>query len=318
MDGIAIYSDNLTIYYSALVIAAAAAVFWITGFSLYTPRHGHRGAMCAFVPLSVLLSVPLARFLHWYCHSEQYEGFISAVTDYSTGSFCYPGIIVGIFLAGLIIWKLFLHESPLALYDCLSPGAALGLGLLRLTALFDTSCRGKITIESLSGGEATRLPTYMLELILLFILATVLFKLFAEKTSVMRGQCPENGNLALCFLSWFSAIEIVTDSTRYDSSFLHFNGFVSLVQIAAILAIIGVFVYYNIMEHHAEQQDGRTAVHWKIRVAFIFCFIVTGAAEYLVQRFGGMYIPCYTFMSLACACLAILNRKMYKRLVVHK
>ena len=38
----------------------------------------------------------------------------------------------------------------------------------------------------------------------------------------------------------------------------------------------------------------------------------TGAAEYLVQRFGSMYPFCYTAMTITCTMMAVIVYLMYK------
>jgi hypothetical protein len=47
-------------------------------------------------------------------------------------------------------------------------------------------------------------------------------------------------------------------------------------------------------------------------VLFWLSIGVVGGFEYLVQRFGGMYLICYAVMSLACAAAAYINLRMYR------
>ena len=58
---------------------------------------GSSTAMLLFFPLAIILSVPICRVIHWYCHFEQYNGIWGALTDYSTGSYCLPGALLGYF-----------------------------------------------------------------------------------------------------------------------------------------------------------------------------------------------------------------------------
>ena len=55
--------------------------------------------------------MPICRVIHWYCHFEQYNGIWGALTDYSTGSYCLPGALLGVWLAALIVKKLALSAA---------------------------------------------------------------------------------------------------------------------------------------------------------------------------------------------------------------
>jgi len=60
-----------------------------------------------------------------------------------------------------------------------------------------------------------------------------------QKGGVKAGL--RHGHVAMLFMVFYSSMEFVLDSTRYDSSFLRSNGFVSLVQIlCAVFLVLGL------------------------------------------------------------------------------
>ena len=148
MNPIAISTGSTVIYWSAIVIALGIAAGFALSYSLYISHGGRAAAMWLLLPLALLFSVPLCRAIHWYCHPEQYTSFIRAITDYSTGSYCLPGALLGTFLAALVVRGLDLTGNMARLLDCVAPGGALIVVFIRLSALFNSSCRSKIAITT--------------------------------------------------------------------------------------------------------------------------------------------------------------------------
>ena len=81
MEAIAIYSGSTIIYWSSIVICLAVAAWFALSYSLYTANGGNKDDMWIFLPIAVFLSVLFSRFIHWYCHTEQYSGMFSALSD---------------------------------------------------------------------------------------------------------------------------------------------------------------------------------------------------------------------------------------------
>jgi len=100
---------------------------------------------------------------------------------------------------------------------------------------------------------------------------------------------------ARIFLLYYSAIELVLDSTRYDSSYMRFNSFVSIVQVISAVCIVGVLVYYSV---HSIRYKGFKLHHVVLWLGFLLSVGVVGMSEYFVQRYGNMYLAllrCYEF-----------------------
>ena len=54
----------------------------------------------------------------------------------------------------------------------------------------------------------------------------------------------QRGYVAGLFVTVYSAMEIILDSTRYDSCVLRSNGFVSVVQIVSAVTIVVILAVY--------------------------------------------------------------------------
>lgn len=322
MNPIAISTGSTVIYWSAVVIALGIAAGFALSYSLYISHGGRSAAMWLLLPLALLFSVPLCRAIHWYCHLEQYTSFIRAITDYSTGSYCLPGALLGVWLAALIVKKLGFERSIARLLDAFAPGAALAVAFIRLSALFNSTCRSKIAVTTpalqhlpiasgvtnSTGAVEYRFATFFVEFLLMLIAAAVLLEFFyrCRKRPMKRGS--SDGNTARYFLLLYSAIELLLDSTRNDSSFMKFNGFVSIVQMICAICIGALLIYYS---RRSVKANGLGAKHWVIWAVWFIGLAGTGVSEYLVQRHGNWYLGCYAAMTVCCALMAIAVYRMY-------
>ena len=323
MSEIAISIGTHTIYWSSILIVLAAAACFALTYALFTSHGGRGSALWLMLPVAVALSVVLSRFLHWYCHEEQYAGFWRAMTDYSSGGYCMPGVLLGTALAALLVRLLGLTSNVRRLFDCLAPGAALGLALIRLSSLFTSADRGKILVKNplfrrlplaspittISGGTEYRFATFFIQFLLMLLLCFLLLRFFDKRRRFpMKAGQPRDGHVALMFLIGYSAIELVLDSTRYDASFARFNGFVSIVQILSAVTLLAVLIVYSVRSVRA---NGLGRVHWLLWVGFLLAVGATGFLEYLVQRYGNWYLPCYAGMSLTSSLIALVDYRMY-------
>ena len=323
MNPIAIYSGSIVIYWSSIVIALGILACLCMSIALSASNREPRSGMILFVALTVILSVPLCRAVHWYAHIEQYAGFFSALTDYSNGSYVLSAALLAAFLAALIVKALGLCSSAAKLLDAFAPGAALAVAFIRLSSLFNNACRSKIIFQTpalqqlpLASGITTstgaveyRFATFFIHFLLLLIICYMLLVFFGKRRNIPKRHGRAQGDTARMFLLYYSASEVVMDSTRYDSSFLHSNGFVSIVQIAAGVCIIGLLVYYSI---HSIKANGLRFYHWLGWLGFIAVIGGVGATEYLVQRHGNWYMFCYPAMSLCCIGMAAVVYCLYK------
>ncbi len=90
---------------------------------------------------------------------------------------------------------------------------------------------------------------------------------------------------------------------------MHFNGFVSIVQIIAALCILGVFIYYSVWSVRA---NGRSGFHFALWGVWFLSLVGVGLSEYFVQRHGDWYLRCYAVMAVSIVIMCVTVFKMYK------
>ena len=321
-EAIAVYAGNTIIYWSAIIICLGVLAWFCLSYAVYVPGGGRASAMWFTLPVACVLSVFFSRFLHWYCHAEQYESLKTAMTDYATGSYCLPGVLLGVVLAAGLSRLLRFAKNTGELLDALAPGAALGFAFIRLSSLFNSSCRGKMVItdpayqrlplgsgvSSASGTVEYYFAAFFIHFLLLLLLTALLlsFHYRRDRRPVKSGSV--YGHTALLFLLLYSATEVVLDSTRYDSSFFRSNGFVSMVQIVSALCMLGVLVYYSV---HSIRANRLRFYHWLLWLLFLAAAGCAGYLEYLVQRHGEWYLKCYSAMSGSVLLMALAAYLLY-------
>lgn len=324
MSQIAVCVGNVVIYWSSIVIFLGATACFAYAYSLYTANGGKKGVMWAILPLTVVLGVLFSRLIHWYCHSEQYTGLLSAITDYSAGDYCLPGVFIGAVVAVLLVKALRLTDDAGFLFDSLAAAAPVGVAIIRLSALFNNSCRGKIIVETeafqrlpfaspvstANGAVEYRFATFFAEFLVMLVLFFLIGRLYRKRRDwPMKEGVRGSGHVALLFLAMYGATQVILDSTRYDSSFLPANGFVSLVQILGAAALIGVMVYYTVV---SVKTNGFGKSHVILWVLFLAAAGGAGFMEYLVQRYGNLYLPVYAGMTVLLIVMYQLVKAMYR------
>ncbi len=321
MNPIAVYYDTTVLYWSAIIISIGLLAALFMSLSLQVSGHGRIVSMMLFFPLALLFSIPLCRIVHWYCHQEQYASFFTAVTDYTAGSYVLPAAIPGIWLAAWIAARLDDGDTA-KLLDAAAPGMALTVAFVRLSALFSSACRSKIPVNTgvlqhlplaagitnSAGATEYRFATFFAHFLLMLLFCAMLLKFYCKRRfmPMKAGRTP--GNTVNMLLLLYSASELVLDSTRYDSSFLPQNGFVSLVQIVTAVCILLLLIHYSRL---SIQANGRRFWHWLLWLLWLLVLLAGGATEYLVQRHGDWYLSCYAGMSLCCVFLAGIVYRLY-------
>ena len=319
MNPVAVYTGDITIFWSGIMIGLGIAVCLSLTLALY-PIDGRRNAaVWVTFPFALFFSVIFSRTIYWYCHIEQYSSLREALLDYSTGSFCIPGVIVGTWLGAVIARLLSVTDSAGRLLDAAAPGMALCIALIRLSALFNNTCRSHIIINEKvfqrlpmaiaftdsAGNVNYRFATFFVEFLLMVLVTVVLVVFYCDhRDDRLRGG-NNGGNVARLFLLLYGAVEVVMDSTRYDSHLFHFTflkslnpyaSFISVGQVFAAVTILCVLIHYM---HQSIKARGWKLYHVILLLVYLGTLIGAGYfGEYKVQR-TGLYGRCYIIQTVS-------------------
>ncbi len=308
MDKIAIITESSVIYWNSIVLTLAAATAICFFLAFYIGKCGNAVAGFAAVPVSLAAGIVLARFVHWYSRADSYEGFLSAMTDYTSGGYALIGVFAGCVLAAAVLRLVFLHRNLPEILDCMSLAGLAGIAVGRLASFFNASDRGNIlekfqslpfawpVTNTVSGATEYRLATFLLQSAVALILFAVLAVFYVKGQK--RGL--RDGDTCLIFLLVYGASQVVLDSTRYDSLFFRSNGFVSIVQVFSALALGLVIVLFSV-----RMVKTRGFKFWQVPLWILIAGFIGGAGfmEYYVQRRGNEAVFAYSVMS---GCLAVI------------
>lgn len=314
MERIAFISGNTFIYWSPIVIslAALAAAGFYCAVYIAKDRRPVAAALSTF--LCVLFSIPLSRLVHWYCRTPSYESFQVAMTDYSQGGYALAGVFFGCLLAAAITRLLCISRNLPRMLDSMAIGGSIGIALGRLASLFNAADRGMIlpdeirfpfassTINAVSGAIENRLATFMIQSILVGALALLLLGYMI--ISALRKKKLPDGDICLIFLLVYGAIQAICDSTRSDSLFLRSNGFVSIVQILGLGALLIPVILFSV---RMVRQRGFKFWQIPLWLAIAGLLGLAGYMEYFVQRNGHKAIFAYSTMGVSLFAVILLG-----------
>ena len=310
MEKVAFINGGTFVYWSSIVltIAVVAAIAFFAGIYLWKSKNGM--ALSLTVPVAILLSVAIGRWVHWYCLTDSYESLASAMTDYTWGGYALMGAFFGCLLAACLMRLIRVSRNlPEMLYCmCLAGGEGIAVG--RLASLFNASDRGQIVAETVglpfaypvtnavSGAAENRLATFMLQSVsTAAIVALILVYMFI---CLLRKKKLRDGDVTLLFLLLYGTCQIILDSTRYDSLFMRSNGFISIVQILGLVAVLVAIITFSVRAVKARGFKWYFVLLWVLQLA-----VMGGAGymEYYVQRHGDQAAFAYRNMGI---CLAVM------------
>ena len=311
MDKLALISGELFLYWNSIVYTLAATTAICFFLAFYLGKCANAVAGFAAIPVSIVLGLVAARFFHWYCRADSYDGFLTAMTDYTSGGYALMGVFLGCFLTACVLRLIRLSRSLPEMLDCMAISGCAGIAVGRLASLFNASDRGQVlenlkslpfaypVTNAVSGAVEYRLATFMLQSLVALLLFAGLAAFY------LRGQKKgdlKDGDTSLVFLLIYGASQVVLDSTRYDSLFFRSNGFVSVVQVLGALGLgLAIFLFSGRMVKNRGLKFWQFLL-WIPIVAGIGC---GGFMEYYVQRRGNEAAFAYSVMS-GCLILVIL------------
>ncbi len=335
-DLILFRAAGIPVYASAAVITLGILLCVCMTLSLYRSRHRSVAAVLSLAVFGFVFGVVLSRILHWYFNAETYASFAVAMTDYSVGSFCLPGMLLGIWAAAWLTKLFGLTATMGELLDAAAPGTALLIAMIRLSSLFNTTCRSRILIRTpwlqflpfavadtdAAGNVSYRFATFFIEFLLMLVVMFVVLRFFQDKSERrMRRGCPRTGNAARLFTLLYAAVAVIMDSTRYDKPLMHFrflsdlnqySAFISLAQIFAGATVLGILIKYSVASVRANRLRWYHPLCWLLFP--LSGFVIGKLGEYNVQRYA-TYLKCYAFMTVGCIGLVASAWLLYRSCV---
>lgn len=332
MNIIAVSKGDLLIYWNSIVIALGALSGLALSLALCHDRKCSKAAVLAFFPFAFVFSMFIARLMNWYFFAEQYPSLKAAMTDFTVGGFCVAGILFGTLIAGGIVSAMHLAGFK-NLMDTVSAGIALTIAFIRLSAVFGSTCHSKIIITApifqrlpfavgsvdAAGNMVYRFATFFVAFLLFTLVAIVSLVFFANHRDdkLVKGA-GNSGNAANITLIMCCAVEMVMDSTRSDSTALHFMllsslnkyvNFVSVSMIIGAICILVVFIHYLRYSHRAY---GRKAHVLPLVLGFVLGVAGVGGTEYCGQRFTGLHTLWHSGQAVFAVLMVLMVYRAYK------
>ena len=310
MEKVAFINGGTFVYWSSIIltIAVIAAIAFFAGIYLWKSKNGM--ALSLTIPVAILLSVVIGRWVHWYCLTDSYVSLEAAMTDYTWGGYALMGAFIGCLLTACFMRLIRVSRNLPEMLDCMCLAGGVGIAVGRLASLFNASDRGQIVADTVglpfvypvtnavSGMAENRLATFMLQSVsTAAIVALILVYMFI---CVLRRKKLRDGDVTLLFLLLYGTCQIILDSTRYDSLFMRSNGFVSIVQILGLVAVLVAIITFSVRAVMARGFKWYFVLLWVLQLA-----VMGGAGymEYYVQRHGDQAAFAYRNMGI---CLAVM------------
>ncbi|MBR1472594.1 MAG: hypothetical protein IJ600_13260, partial [Lachnospiraceae bacterium] len=151
------------------------------------------------------------------------------------------------------------------------------------------------------GGVEYRFAVFFVSFLAMLCIAKLCMDFY-----LARWQ--ERGCTAALFLMLYAAAGYILDSCRYDAGYFPFNGFVSVLQIFAAFAFLGLAVAFSV------RMIRRRSFRWymvPLWFALLGAMGAAGTLEYLVQRYGDRFLLWYGLMGISCLAIVLLLYLMY-------
>ena len=312
MERIALIIGENVIYWRPLLMIAAVITSACFFVAFYTQKGGSAFCAALTVPLALVLSVTLSRFVHWYCRFDNYESFRSAMTDYSTGGYALVGVFAGCFITALILRLLLISRDLFAMLDSMCIAGSAGIAIGRLSSFFDSTDRGPIlenirtlpwvypVTNPVSGVQENRLAIFLIQAIIAGVLFLILlvFFLVPRKKKRLPG-----GDVTLLFLLIYGASQAILDSLRYDSLFFRSNGFISMVQVFSAVIVVFVAIIFSV---RIVKKRGMRLWYFALWSVIAGALGLAGYMEYYIQRHGSEAAFGYTVMTCSLAIVVLI------------
>lgn len=314
MEKIAFISGGTFIYWSSIILTLAALTAIAIFAAVYIGKSGDVLGLCITVPVAMVASLVLSRLIHWYCRSDAYESMHTALTDYSKGGYALMGVFIACIVVAAVLRLVRVVKSLSQMYDSMAIGGGIGIAVGRLASLFNASDRGMALPDSVgfpfafpvtntvSGVVENRLATFMIQAGVVSVIVVLLLA-YMLVSKIARRKIAD-GDIGLMFLLAYGASQIICDSTRYDSLFLRSNGFISVVQILGLVALVVPIIVFSV---RMVRNMGIKWFHFVSWLVILGMMGLAGYMEYYVQRHGNEAMFAYSLMAFGLVVIVLVS-----------
>lgn len=307
MGQIALIYGSVFVYWQSILLVLAVSIAVCLYLSLYLSDRKNAVAAMLSVPMAVILSMVLARLVHWYCRADQYESLTAALTNFRSGGYALVGAFAGCALAACLLRIVRISGNLPQMLDCMAIAGSAGIAVGRLGGFFHSEDRGMVVTKltklpwawpvtnPVSGAEEMRLATFFLQVLVAGVLFAVLLMIWLVYRK--RKDFPD-GDICLIFLLCYGASQVLLDSTRYDSLYFRSNGFVSIVQVLSACAIGLAAILFSV---RLVQEQGWKRWYLALWALLAGLIGLAGYMEYFVQRWSRKIVLGYSVMTAALA-----------------
>lgn len=318
MNKIAFVLGDLLIYWNSVIMALAILAGIVFFWAVFVRRSDNIAGAALLCPLAVVASLLCARLIHWYFLADSYDGFLSAMTDFTGSGYALSGAFFGCLLTAALLRVLrIVKDLPLTL-DSMVIGGSAAIAVGRLGAFFTAENRGQIlegiqslplvypVVNTTSGAAEYRFATFVFQSVIAAVLFAILLTMFLKNS---EKRFYRDGDITLVFLLMYSASQVVLDSTRYDALRLRSNGFISVVQVLCAVALVLSIVVFSV---RLCKNKG-----WKPGYLLIWVLVAASVGlaaymEYHVQRHGDQALFAYSVMSASLAVTVLSGMLLWR------
>ena len=325
MNIIALFTENHSISYTAIIVTAAVVATVVCAVLTAISLKRSVAAVITCAGISSILALLCSRALYWYCAPEQFSGSLPMFSDMGSGGYCLAGAMIGVVLSAFITSRLRFSDGFLSLLDCIAPAAALGIGLGRLSGFVSNDDKGNLVFDNpklqglplsvpvtdrATGAVRWQFASFFWESMAGFAIFAILMVMVFR--CISKGTEAGVGDIAMAFLCLFGATQASLESTRDDVLHMRSNGFISMMQMVALIMILIPPVYYTVKGLRNGKRSakiGSLLVKWVVIIAAVSG---AGVAEYFIQRKGGLALMIYPvqmgLLLLTCVMTFLISR----------
>ena len=129
MEKIAFISGGTFIYWSSVILTLGVLTAIAMFAAMYIGKSGDVVGLSVTIPVAMVASMMLSRFIHWYCRVDSYASMHAALTDYSKGGYALMGAFIACLLVAALLRAIRVVKNLPQMYDSMAIGGGFGIAV---------------------------------------------------------------------------------------------------------------------------------------------------------------------------------------------